>query len=394
MKTMRKCRRFGRHFSRLLTALFLVGGAITVSMSVSVASAQHEAPAAIRTVSSIQQLLSFYDEMVEQYMPIATPAPHEPMWVSGNPSMLVMDLDASGWPAVFIAGLQVQSAYGVATYPVTVEQDEQYRYIYNASDEPLAVVPLAKGYDRHAFLRQRYPQLFATRFRSESTDWLFGVYDAQRIVLRVTLITAEGYAEWRSAVEVDLEAQQFAKAAAPAMPMGSQEFTLTDHRFDGGDLVLGWNSDEGTEYHVVERTFDLIGAHWTPVHWAQGTTNWAYTASSNEVEYAIYRVREFDQAYADSDATGSGLTALQAYLLGTDPDKRDTSGDGVPDGAVALAGGDPLHNSLDDVTDTLSYEYDEFDRLIGVFSTSHALTLSHDDAGNVSALTVQEGGQP
>lgn len=393
MKNMTKSRLSGRPRDRWARAVLLLATATAFAGVARAGDGPSEAFSRTRALSSVHDLISFYERMVDLHMPLATPAPGEPMWISGNPELVVMDPNASGWPTAFISALEAQPAHGVATYPVIVEQDDQYRYVYNAHDELLATVPLPEGYDRYALLRERYPQLFNTRFRSESADWLSGVYDAQRMILRVTLVTPEGYADWKAAVDAGAEAEQLANAGHPAMLMESQDFAVTEHRFANNELILGWNPDDPANYHVVERTLDLIGSLWTPVHWAQGTTNWTQAVSSNEAVHAAYRVREFDAAYADSDGTGSGLTALQAYLLGTDPTRRDTSGDGIPDGAVVLAGGDPLHNSLDDAALTLSYEYDEYDRLVAVLSDSHTLTLSHDDAGNVSALSVQGGGQ-
>lgn len=339
------------------------------------------------TVSSLYDLATFYDNMVDFHMPIATPAPYEPMWISGNPSVLVIDPNAPGWPSGFIHGLVAEKSHGVATYPVIVEQDDAYRYIYNADDELLAAMPLSKGYDRYAFLRERYPHVFAARIQDESMDWLLGVYDAQRMILQVTLMTPEGYVAWRTAVDKEAEAARLTDDETPMMLMQSQDFAVTEYMLDGDDLMLGWNPDDPAGYHAVERSLDLMGSLWTPVYWAQGTTNWIRSTSTNDADYAFYRVIEFDSTYAETDATGGGLTAFQEYLLGTDPTTRDTSGDGIPDGATVLAGGDPLHNGLNDAVTVVTYEYDEHDRLVLVYASTGDLEIFHDDAGNVSHVT-------
>jgi hypothetical protein len=177
------------------------------------------------------------------------------------------------------------------------------------------------------------------------------------------------------------------------MLMQSLDFAATGYALDGDDLVLGWHPDDPGNYHAVERSLDLMQSTWTPVYWAQGTTNWTRAVSTNDAEYAFYRIMEFDATHAETDASGSGLTTFQAYLLGTDPAKRDTSGDGIPDGAVVLAGGNPLHNALNDSAVMLNYEYDEHDRLVTVISSTHTVGIAHDVAGNVSATSAQGGAQ-
>lgn len=349
-----------------------------------------ETPPSTLTVSSLYDLVTFYEDMVDFHMPIATPAPYEPMWISGNPSVLVIDPNAPGWPSRFIHGLVAEDSHGVATYPIIVEQDDAYRYIYNADDELLVAMPLSKGYDRYAFLRERYPYTFDARIQDERTDWLLGVYDAQRMILQVTLMTPEGYVAWRTAVDKEAEAARLADDEAPMMLMQSLDFAVTDYTLDGDDVVLGWNPDDPAAYHAVERSLDLMGSFWTPVYWAQGTTNWLRSTSTNDADYAFYRVVEFDQTYAESDTSGSGLAAFHEYLLGTDPTKRDTSGDGIPDGAAVLAGGDPLHNSLNDAVTVVTYEYDEHDRLVLVYASSGDLEVEYDDAGNVSSVRFEE----
>ncbi len=343
-----------------------------------------------RAISSLYDLCIFYEQMVDVYMPLATPAPKEPMRISGNPSILVIDPDSAGWPAAFMENLRVEYSHGVATYPIIIEQDDQYRYIYNADDELLASVPLLKKYDRYAFLRERYPFVFSARVRDAQMDWLLGIYDANRVVLKVTLMTPGGYLAWRAAVEVEAEQRRLAEAHAPAAPLGAPGFAATEVRFDGTHLFLGWNPDNPANYHAVERTRDLLSPEWTPLYWAQGMTNWSQSVTTNDPVYASYRVVEFDAAWADSSPSGNGLTALQAYLLGLDPDVWDSSGDGIPDGAAVLAGTDPLRNTLQDGAVFITYEYDEHDRLVSATTATRQLDMDHDDAGNVASVSFDE----
>ena len=338
-------------------------------------------------------LIDFYEDMVDFHLPIATPAPYDPMSISGNPSALVLDPDSPGWPTDFLKRLVPEESYGVVTYPIYVEQDDEYRYILNADFEILTAVPLAKVYDRYAFLRQRHPEVFTQRTLDERAEWLLGVYDPQRMVMRVTLMTPEGFAAWTEAVEEERDKAWLARQQSAPLLMQVLDFSVTSWQLDGADFRLGWNPDAQGNFHAVERSLDLMGSLWTPVYWAQGATNWTHAASTNDAEYAFYRVVEFDATAAGTDASGSGLTAFQEYLLGTDPTKRDTSGGGIPDGAVVLAGGNPLHNALNDTALTLTYAYDEHDRLVTVFSATHTLTLTHDDTDNVSTLSVYGGGQ-
>ena len=46
----------------------------------------------------------------------------------------------------------------------------------------------------------------------------------------------------------------------------------------------------------------------------------------------------------NGDPDADGLTSIQEYILGTDPNSADTDKDGIPDKAEAQAGLDPLHN--------------------------------------------------
>ena len=56
------------------------------------------------------------------------------------------------------------------------------------------------------------------------------------------------------------------------------------------------------------------------------------------------RIPGLDPEFADSssDYDGDGLTALEEYLIGTDPENPDTDGDGLPDGWEHRFGQDPL----------------------------------------------------
>lgn len=57
----------------------------------------------------------------------------------------------------------------------------------------------------------------------------------------------------------------------------------------------------------------------------------------------LHGLDPFDPSDAHEDLDGDGLTNLEEYLLGTDPNNSDTDGDGVPDGEEVALGLDPLH---------------------------------------------------
>jgi len=62
----------------------------------------------------------------------------------------------------------------------------------------------------------------------------------------------------------------------------------------------------------------------------------------------------YDPTDASSDADHDGLTALQEYKLGTDPNKYDTDGDGIGDGLEVETGTDPLDPRSFNLARTLS----------------------------------------
>ena len=101
----------------------------------------------------------------------------------------------------------------------------------------------------------------------------------------------------------------------------------------------------------------------------------------------------FDPFGADvSDLDGDGLSNSQELQFGTDPQARDTDGDGLSDSEEVWSGMDPLANALGShPVASLSYEYDDQDRLQQVTSGDKRIRLGYDKSSNLSTNRFEKG---
>lgn len=91
------------------------------------------------------------------------------------------------------------------------------------------------------------------------------------------------------------------------------------------------------------------------------------------------------------DLDDDGLSNVQEFLFGTSPHSRDTDQDGLSDGEEAAAGSDPLYNPLQHRLTGLVFSYDDQDRLGSVTSAVSSISMTYDDAGNISTLLCSRG---
>ncbi len=347
-------------------------------------------------VGDVYELERYFFEGQTFFLPILPPAEDFILRQPGSPA--VIPFDSKAFPTEFVEGLSPVFENSVPVYPVTILEDPNTRetVFLNADGKELYALPPAPGYDPYAYLRSLMPSLYSGRYTSDEVFGWRKLYDPSRVRIEAKLIpieSVEPYLYVCERIAEEAERARLEKDAEPAMQMRSLDFAVIEWNVAGGDLALEWTPEGPDNYHAVERSLTLASPSWTPAHWSRFETNWIGSTSANGPAQAFYRVVEFEAWWAEADACGSGLTAFQEYLLGTDPTKRDTSGDGIPDGAAVLAGADPLRNALDDAVVTVDYEYDEFDRLMAVSSAAFTLNLDHDDAGNVSVTSV-DGGTP
>ncbi|MBU0677674.1 MAG: hypothetical protein KJ626_06125 [Verrucomicrobia bacterium] len=96
-------------------------------------------------------------------------------------------------------------------------------------------------------------------------------------------------------------------------------------------------------------------------------------------------------ADAAEDPDADGLSNLQEYVFDTGPHLRDTDQDGLPDGEEVAAGLSPLFSPLPHRMTALSFSYDNQDRLGSVTSAVSSISMTYDDAGNISTLSCSKG---
>jgi hypothetical protein len=133
--------------------------------------------------------------------------------------------------------------------------------------------------------------------------------------------------------------------------------------FAAAQITLGWDasSDENVVgynvyYGLSSGLYDIFedagdATEYTIAGLENGQTYYlavtSYDAEGNESEYSVEI--PFTTPEADEDRDNDGLlSADELVLYGTDPDVRDTDGDGIPDGEERIYWGDQWDADLDD----------------------------------------------
>ncbi|HBA83994.1 MAG TPA: hypothetical protein DCZ95_07875 [Verrucomicrobia bacterium] len=92
-----------------------------------------------------------------------------------------------------------------------------------------------------------------------------------------------------------------------------------------------------------------------------------------------------------ADPDGDGLSNLQESLFGTNPLDPDTDQDGLSDEEETTAGLDPFYNPLSHRLASLTFAYDDQDRLERVESPASSLTMGYDAAANLTNAVCSKG---
>lgn len=96
-------------------------------------------------------------------------------------------------------------------------------------------------------------------------------------------------------------------------------------------------------------------------------------------------------ADAGEDPDADGLSNLQEYVFETGPHSRDSDQDGLSDGEEVAAGLSPLFSPLPYRMTALVFSYDDQDRLGSITSAVSGISITYDDAGNISTLSCSKG---
>jgi hypothetical protein len=87
----------------------------------------------------------------------------------------------------------------------------------------------------------------------------------------------------------------------------------------------------------------------------------------------------------NGDLDGDGLTNVQEYVLGTDPNNADTDGDGIPDKAEVEAGTDPKINDA-----TADTDHDGVSNLVEYIQHRSLTKTATPDASNTLGLKLYQ----
>ena len=90
------------------------------------------------------------------------------------------------------------------------------------------------------------------------------------------------------------------------------------------------------------------------------------------------------------DEDGDELSNQQEYIFRTSPDMPDTDQDGLTDGEEVFAGLDPLYNPLLHRQTGWTFYYDDQNRLTAMTSAVAGVSMSYDDAGNLTTNSCVE----
>jgi len=94
---------------------------------------------------------------------------------------------------------------------------------------------------------------------------------------------------------------------------------------------------------------------------------------------------------AAGDPDGDGLSNLQESLFGTNPMTNDTDQDGLSDEEEIVSGLNPFYNPLEHRLASLTFAYDDQDRLERVESPASSLTMGYDAAANLTNAVCSKG---
>jgi hypothetical protein len=241
--------------------------------------------------------------------------------------------------------------YSVPVYKLRAVEDRKTRqlHFYSHDNERLFSIDAPADYDPFHLLKSRYPDLYSGRHSVSDVKEFENAYDPARVELIITLIPTE-----------HVESYLYAKAQVHAYQM-----SLVDESDGDGFMMMGM----GTESNIVIKSIlndtngisleigypedftnrlevyfssDLMTHNWERLSDPLATTG---SASVVWVDMQAATFGEIVGFYAagnhDLDSDGDGLSDAFEWLLGSDPDSTDTSGDGMDDGTAVDLGFHP-----------------------------------------------------
>jgi hypothetical protein len=286
-----------------------------------------------RTVSSIDDLATFFKEQQALYLRITPPTPD---FVFRQPCG-VIPFDLKGFPDEFLKGLVEETDKGCPVYVAVVAEDSTTRetVFANAKGYEIHAIPAAKDYDPWWFLNSIYPDLYSGRYGNDQIEMMKGWYDPAHIQIEVKLLPIE---------YVDAYAAAMAEAYVPPSgggtvlmryngpPVTNLQFTAIESLTNGMMLTLAYPAgftnrvDFFTCTNLVDPWWDLVAT--TNVN---SSTNWIEWLDTSPPELRFYAAGNAD-TNAETDPDGDGLTwAREMFMYHTSPTNSDSDNDGLND---------------------------------------------------------------